>query len=68
MASKTSVMSHIANEQLTEEPRESCEVLFNEQNLMLGVYLSLKTNSLTGRNISHFTAFYLDIPLITWIG
>ena len=28
MESKPVVMSHIANEQLTEEPRESCEVLF----------------------------------------
>ena len=67
MESKPGVMSRIANEQLTEEPRESCEVLFqwtltksdNDQNLMFGVYLSIKTNSLTGRNIS----FDLCIPL-----
>ena len=31
---------------------------------MLGVYLSIKTNSLTGRNISLFTVFDLSTPLI----
>ena len=30
---------------------------------MLGVYLSIKTNSLTGRNMSHFTIFDLSTPL-----
>ena len=30
---------------------------------MLGVYLSIKTNSLTGRNISLFTVFDLSSPL-----
>ena len=37
----------------------------NDQNLMLGVYLSIKTNSLTGRNISGFTVFDLSSPLKT---
>ena len=71
MGSKPGVMSRIANEQLTEGPRESSEVLFqwtltkseNDQNLMLGVYLSIKTNSLTVRNISLFTVFDLSTPL-----
>ena len=30
---------------------------------MLGVYLSIKTNTLTGRNISRFTVFDLSNPL-----
>ena len=71
MGSKPGVMSRIANEQLTEGPRESCEVLFqwtltksdNDQNLMLGVYLSIKTNSLTVKYISLFTVFDLSTPL-----
>ena len=64
-------MSHISNEQLTEGPRESSENAIsmninlndNDQNLMLGVYLSIKTNSLTERNISLFTVFDLSAPL-----
>ena len=35
----------------------------NAQNLMLGVYLSIKTNFLAGRNISLFTVFDLNTPL-----
>ena len=31
---------------------------------MLGVYLSIETNSLTGRNISLFTVLDLSTPLI----
>ena len=65
------MMSCIANKQLMEGPRESSEVLFqwdinkkcNDQNLMLGVYLSIKTKSLTERNISLFTVFDLSTPL-----
>ena len=71
MESKPSVMSRIANEQLTEEPRElrsAISMNINKkvimtQNLMLGVYLSLKTNCLTGSNISLFTVFDLCTPL-----
>ena len=51
--------------------QESSEVVFqwtltksdNDQNLMLGVYLSIKTNSLTIRNISLFTVIDLSTPL-----
>ena len=65
MGSKPGVMSCIANEQLTKGPRESSEMLFqltlskkyNGPNLMLGVYLSIKTNYLTGRNFPLFTVF-----------
>ena len=32
---------------------------------MLGVYLSIKTNSFTGRNFSHFTFFDWSVPLKT---
>ena len=32
---------------------------------MLGVYFSIKTNSLTGRNISLITVFDLSTPLNT---
>ena len=38
----------------------------NDQNLMLGVYLSIKTNSLIGRNISLFTISDLITPLRQW--
>ena len=34
---------------------------------MLGVYLSIKTNSLTGSNISLFTVYDLSTPLIPTI-
>ena len=66
------MMSSIFNEQLTEGPRESYEraITMNinkksdsDQNLMLGVNLSIKTNSLTGRNISLVTVFDLSTPL-----
>ena len=64
-------MSIIFNEQLTEGPKESSEsaITMNikkndyDQNLMLGAYLSIKTNSLTLRNISLFTGFDLCLPL-----
>ena len=35
----------------------------NDPNLMVGVCLSIKNNSLTGRNISLFTVFDLSSPL-----
>ena len=72
MASKTIILSNISNEQLTEGPRDSSESAIlmninkksdNDQNLMLGENLSIKTNFLTGRNISLFTIFNLSTPL-----
>ena len=69
------MMSRISNEQLTEGPRKSSESAIsinvlkqksdNDQNLRLGVYLSIKTNSLTWRNISLFTGFDFSCPLKT---
>ena len=63
MGSKTNMMSCISNEQ--EESRERAILINinkksdNDQNLMLDVYLLMKTNSLTGKNISIFTVFFL---------
>ena len=63
--------SHISNEQLTIAPRGSSEIAVmdinkksdNDRNMILGVYLSIKTNSLTRRNFSLFTVFDLGSPL-----
>ena len=66
------MMQCIFNELLTEGPRESAKSAISmnikesdyNQNLMHGVYLSIKRNSLTRRNISLFTVFDSSPPLI----
>ena len=57
---------------MTEGPRKSPESAIsiniskksdNDQNLMIGVYSSVKTNSLTGIDICLFNVFDLSSPL-----
>ena len=59
---------HDVSCQLTERPEKTSERAISmniikksddDRNLMLDVCLSIKTNSLTGRNISRFTVFDL---------
>ena len=73
MMSKTNMMSHVSNEQLTNGTTKSPESAItlntnkksdNGQNLMLSVYLSIKSNKFTDmKKYLSFTGFDLCYPL-----